>query len=50
MYELEQDYIDRLENLAAEIQESEELKQYLETEEEEDFNRLKELLQRFMKK
>ncbi len=45
MYELEQDYIDRLENLAAEIQESEELKQYLETEEEEDFNRLKELFE-----
>lgn len=43
MYELDQNYIDRLENLASEIQESEELQQYLETEEEEDFNRLKEL-------
>lgn len=45
MYELDQQYIDRLENLAAEIQESEELQQYLETEEEEDFNRLKELFE-----
>ncbi|MFN7120136.1 MAG: hypothetical protein ACK4TA_25320 [Saprospiraceae bacterium] len=43
MYELDQDYIDRLENLAAEIQDSEELQQYLETEEEEDYQRLKEL-------
>ncbi len=43
MYELDQNYIDRLENLAAEIQEAEELQQYLETEEEEDFQRLKEL-------
>lgn len=42
MYELDQQYIDRLENLAAEIQEAEELQQYLESEEEEDFNRLKE--------
>lgn len=45
MYELDQAYIDRLENLAAEIQESEELRQYLETEEEEDFNHLKELFE-----
>jgi len=45
MYELEQQYIDQLEDLAAEIQESEELQQYLETEEEEDFNRLKELFE-----
>ncbi len=43
MYELDQDYIDQLENLAGEIQDSEELKTYLETEEEEDFNHLKEL-------
>lgn len=42
MYELEQHYIDRLENLASEIQEAEELKQYLESEEEEDYTRLKE--------
>lgn len=45
MYDLEQHYIDRLENLASEIQEAEELQQYLETEEEEDFNRLKELFE-----
>lgn len=45
MYELDQNYIDRLENLASEIQESEELKQYLETEEEEDYQRLKELFE-----
>lgn len=45
MYELDQNYIDRLENLAAEIQESDELQQYLETEEEEDYGRLKELFE-----
>ncbi len=42
MYELNQEYIDQLETLAAEIQDSEELQQYLENEEEEDYLRLKE--------
>lgn len=41
--ELDQQYIERLEELAGEIQESPELQQYLDTEEEEDFNHLKEL-------
>lgn len=43
MYELDQQYIDRLEALAGEIQEAEELEAYLENEEEEDYLRLKEL-------
>ncbi|MEL7121367.1 MAG: hypothetical protein AAFO07_18110 [Bacteroidota bacterium] len=43
MYELDQKYIDKLEQLAAEIQGSEELNQYLEDEEEEQFIRLKEM-------
>ncbi|MBK7869525.1 MAG: hypothetical protein IPJ74_02005 [Saprospiraceae bacterium] len=43
MYELDQEYIDQLETLAADIQDSEELQQYLDTEEEEDYTRLKEL-------
>ena len=43
MYELEQKYISKLEAIAGEIQESEELSTYLDTEEEEDFSRLKEL-------
>lgn len=42
MYELDQKYIDQLEEIAAAIQESEELQQYLENEEEEEFLRLKE--------
>ncbi len=42
MYELEQEYLEELEVLAGEIQESEDLAKYLESEEEEDFNRLKE--------
>ncbi len=41
MYELEDRYIQQLEELAAEIQASEELAQYLEEEEEEFYNRLK---------
>ena len=43
MYELDQNYIDKLESIAGEIQASEELEKYLDTEEEEDFTRLKEL-------
>ncbi len=42
MYELDKKYIDELETLASEIQESEELAKYLEEEEEEDYSRLKE--------
>ncbi len=42
MYELDQEYIDRLEVLAGEIQESEELQQYLEEEEETFYLQLKE--------
>ncbi|MBP9872663.1 MAG: hypothetical protein KBC60_01430 [Haliscomenobacter sp.] len=42
MYELEQEYLEELEALAGEIQESEDLAKYLESEEEEDYNRLKE--------
>ncbi len=45
MYELDQKYIERLETLATEIQESDELNQYLEEEEEEDFIRLKEMFE-----
>ncbi len=41
--ELKQEYLTKLDELASEIQESEELQQYLETEEEEDYQRLKEL-------
>ncbi|HMQ89887.1 MAG TPA: hypothetical protein PKB07_19950 [Flavilitoribacter sp.] len=42
MYELDQEYIDRLEAIAGEIQESEELQQYLEEEEEAHYLQLKE--------
>jgi hypothetical protein len=45
MYELDQKYIEQLETLAGEIQESEELERYLEEEEEEDFIRLKEMFE-----
>lgn len=45
MYELDQQYIERLESLAGEIQESDELASYLEEEEEEDFIRLKEMFE-----
>lgn len=41
MYELDERYIKQLEELAAEIQSSEELSQYLEEEEEELYNRFK---------
>ncbi len=45
MYELNQSYLESLENLALEIQESEELANYLESEEEEDYTRIKELFE-----
>ncbi len=45
MYELDQKYIDSLEELAAEIQDSEELALYLEEEEEEHYMRLKEMFE-----
>jgi hypothetical protein len=45
MQELNPEYIDQLEVLAGEIQESDELARYLEEEEEEDFNRLKEMFE-----
>jgi len=45
MYELDQKYIEKLEGLAEEIQESDELNKYLEEEEEEDFIRLKEMFE-----
>lgn len=45
MYELDQVYLEQLEHLAAEIQNSEELANYLENEEEEDFMRVKELFE-----
>ncbi len=45
MYELDPRYIDQLETIAADIQESEELQQYLDSEEEEDYTRLKELFE-----
>ncbi len=41
MYELNPEYLERLETLAAEIQESEELQKYLEEEEEEYYDQLK---------
>ncbi|MBX2928756.1 MAG: hypothetical protein KF852_13050 [Saprospiraceae bacterium] len=43
MYELDQKYIDQLELIAQDIQESEALQQYLEEEEEEFYNQLKEI-------
>ncbi len=43
MYELDQEYLKVLEDLAGELQESEELSKYLEEEEEEQYLRLKEL-------
>lgn len=45
MFELDQKYIDALEELAEEIQESEELEKYLEDEEDEDYQRLKEMFE-----
>lgn len=45
MYELDKKYLERLEVLAGEIQESEELATYLDTEEEEDYARLKEMFE-----
>lgn len=45
MLELDQEYIDKLEGLAEEIQDSDELNTYLETEEEEDYMRLKEMFE-----
>jgi hypothetical protein len=42
MYELDQKYIEALEEIAGEIQDSDDLEKYLDTEEEEDFLRLKE--------
>jgi hypothetical protein len=41
MYELDQKYIDSLEEIASEIQKSEILEKYLEEEEESYFNELK---------
>ena len=43
MYELDQKYIDQLEDLAQAIQEADELAKYLEEEEEADYMQLKEL-------
>jgi len=43
MYELRPEYLEKLEIIAGQIQESEELKQYLEEEEEEYYNTLKDL-------
>ena len=43
MYELDQQYLEELETIASEIQDSDELARYLDSEEEEDFTRLKEL-------
>lgn len=45
MYELDADYLDQLEVIAGEIQESEELESYLEEEEEEYYLRLKEMFE-----
>lgn len=45
MYELDADYLERLEMIAAEIQDSEELAKYLEEEEEEHYLRLKEMFE-----
>lgn len=42
MHELDPKYLEQLEQLATEIQESEELEKYLETEEDEDYHQLKE--------
>jgi hypothetical protein len=42
MYELDPQYLEQLEELAGEIQDSDDLAKYLESEEEEDYNRLKE--------
>ncbi|MEY4108176.1 MAG: hypothetical protein RL181_2518 [Bacteroidota bacterium] len=42
MYELDPHYLEQLEELAGEIQDSDDLAKYLESEEEEDYNRLKE--------
>ena len=43
MYELDPKYLEKLEAIAGEIQASDELEKYLDTEEEEDFNLLKEM-------
>lgn len=43
MYELDQKYIDQLEQIAQEIQDAEELQLYLEEEEEEYYNQLKDI-------
>ena len=45
MQELDKKYADQIEELAEEIQKSEELSIYLDTEEDEDFNRLKEMFE-----
>ena len=45
MYELDSAYLEKLEQLAAAIQASEELANYLDSEEEEDFMRVKELFE-----
>jgi hypothetical protein len=45
MYDLDETYLERLEELAGEIQGSDELNQYLEEEEEEMFMRLKEMFE-----
>ena len=45
MYNLDPKYLEKLETLAAEVQASEELANYLETEEEEDYIRLKEMFE-----
>ncbi len=45
MYELDKSYLEGLEELAGEIQASEELSSYLEEEEEEDYLRLKEMFE-----
>lgn len=45
MYELDEKYLDQLEDIASEIQESDELASYLEEEEEEFYLRLKEMFE-----
>jgi hypothetical protein len=45
MYELDQSYLDELELLAGEIQESEDLEKYLDSEEEADYTRVKEIFE-----
>jgi hypothetical protein len=45
MYDLDQHYLEELEAIANEIQNSEELERYLDSEEEEDYARLKELFE-----